>query len=86
MVSVRPFVQKMVWWVPKLAWLFDPRGRLTVTAGSDHLFHTCSLYVHAQSTFQILEKQNKFQVRIVISTGETVGMAEEINRFSLPDA
>ena len=53
----------------------DPRGRPTVTARSDHYIRTCCPYVPA---FQNLSKQNNFQVRIVIASGGTVGLAEWI--------
>ena len=52
----------------------DPRGRPTVTAGSDNYFHVC----RSVPTFQNLAKQNKFEVRIVIATVVTVGLAEWI--------
>ena len=59
--------------------IFDPRGRPTVMAGSDHYFRTCCLYVRPSvPTFQNLAKQNKVQAKIVISTGGTVGLAEWI--------
>ena len=57
----------------------DPRGRSAVTAGSDHYFHTCSLFVRQSvPTFQNLTKQNNMQVKKVIATGRTVGLAEWI--------
>ena len=53
----------------------DPRGRPTVTAGSDHYFRTCCLYIRPSvPTFQNLAKQN-VQARIVIATGGTVDLA-----------
>ena len=64
--------------------LFDPRGRPTVTAGSDHYFRTwCpsnpqSVRLSLRMSvpiFQNVAKQNNFQVRIVITTGETMGLA-----------
>ena len=54
----------------------DPRGRTTVTTGSDHYFHMWCLYVRTSPLFEI--KQNNFQVKIVIVTGGTVGLAEWI--------
>ena len=48
----------------------DPRGRPTVTAGSDRCFCTCRPYFQ---TFQ-----NKFQEKTIIDTCETVGLAEWI--------
>ena len=59
----------------KLQKLFDPRGRPTVTAGSDHYFCPCCLSVHPCPLFKI--SQN-FQVRIVIASGGTVGLSEWI--------
>ena len=47
--------------------LIDPLGRPKVTAGSDHYFRTCCLYVRPH-----------FEARTVIATGGTVGMAEWI--------
>ena len=58
------------------AWHIDPRGRPTVTAGSDHYFHTCCLSIR-RSKSQNLAIQT-FQTRIVIATGGTVGLAEWI--------
>ena len=58
--------------------IFYPRGRPTVNAGSDHYFHTChlsGLYFHPR--FQNLAKFN-FQVKIVTATCGTVGLAEWI--------
>ena len=43
--------------------------------GSDHYFHTCRPSI---PTFKNVLKQNKFQVRIVIATGGSVGLAERI--------
>ena len=61
---------------------FDPRGRPTVPAGSDHYFRTCCPYIRHYvayvPTFQNLAKQNKVQTKIVIATGGTVGLAEWI--------
>ena len=48
--------------------VFDPRGRPTVTAGSDHCFCTCRHF----------SKQNKFKAKTMFATGETVGQAEWI--------
>ena len=50
----------------------DPRGRIIVTASSDHYFSQWCLYVRP---YQTLVKQNKFQVSIVIATGGIVGQA-----------
>ena len=44
--------------------VFDPHGRPTVMADSDHYFHTSRLSI---STFLNPAKQNKFQVRIMFS-------------------
>ena len=54
---------------------YDLLGRPTHTAGSGHYFHMRCLYV---STFQYSSKQSKFQVRIVIGTGENVALAKGI--------
>ena len=54
--------------------LIDPRGRPTVTAGSDHCFHKCRPSVRPSP----LSKQNKFQAKTMFATGETVGLAEWI--------
>ena len=57
----------------------DSKGLPTFTASTDSYFHTWCLYVRASiSTFQNLAKQNKVQVRTVIATGGTVGLAEGI--------
>ena len=53
--------------------IFDQRGR--PVAGIGHYFHTLYLSVR---NFQNFGKQNKFQVRIVIATGGTVGLANRI--------
>ena len=45
-------------------------------AGSDHYCRKCCLSV--SPSFQNLTKQNNFQMRIVIATGGTVGLAEWI--------
>ena len=59
--------------------LYDPRGRPTVMAGSDHFFRTwCLSVLTSVPTFQNFAKRNNFQVRIVIATGGTVGLAEWI--------
>ena len=42
-------------------------------AGSDHCFHTCRPFVLPH-----FSKQNKFQMRTMFATGETVGLAEWI--------
>ena len=55
----------------------DPLGRPTITAGSDHYFRLCCLYIRF-STIQNLEKLNKIQERIMITIGGTVGPAEWI--------
>ena len=53
---------------------FDPRGRPTVIkAGRDHCFCTCHPSVRPQ-----FSKQNKFQEKTILATGETVGLAEWI--------
>ena len=54
----------------------DPRGRPTVTAGSDHYFRAWCPCVY--SHFSKSRKKNNFQVRIVIATGRFVGMAKWI--------
>ena len=46
-------------------------------ADSDHYFQTCCPYPSVP-TFQNLAKDNNFQVKIVITTGKTVGLAEWI--------
>ena len=58
----------------------DPRGRPTVTAGSDHYFRTCCLYVlpSVRPSPLLIISQIKFQTWIVIATGGTVGLAEWI--------
>ena len=58
---------KFIW----SARFFDPLGRPTITAGSDHCFHTCCPSVRTSvPNFQNLAKPNKFQA--------TVGLAEWI--------
>ena len=49
--------------------IFDPRGRPTVKAGSDHCF--CTSRPH-------FSKQNKFQAKTMSATDETLGLAEWI--------
>ena len=53
----------------------DPRGRPTVTAGSDHNFHT---FCPAIPTFQNLARQNNFHVKILIAIVGTAGLTEWI--------
>ena len=52
----------------------DPRGRPSVTAGSDHCFCTCRPSVCPH--FSNLAKQNK--VKTMFATGRTVGLAKWI--------
>ena len=47
------------------------RGRPTIPAGSDRCFCTCRPSVRPH-----FSKQNKFQAKTMIATGETVGLAE----------
>ena len=59
----------------------DPRGRPTVTAGSDHCFCTCRPFVSPSVRPYVrphFSKQNKFQAKTMFATGETVGLAEWI--------
>ena len=61
------------------AFTFDPRGRPTVTAGSDHYFsRVVYTSVRPSSLFKILQNKTKVQGGIVIATGRTVGLAEWI--------
>ena len=55
----------------------DPLGRPAVTAGSDFCFRKCYPSVRPSffHTFLNLAKQNKFQVKTMFTTGETVGLA-----------
>ena len=56
---------------------FDPLGRPTVTAGSDHCFRTCCPSVRPH--FSNLEKQTKkFLEKTMFTTGVTMGLAEWI--------
>ena len=53
---------------------FDPRGRPTVTAGSDNCFCTfVRPFVRPHDS-----KQIKFQAKTMFAAGETVGLAEWI--------
>ena len=56
---------------------FDPLGQPTVMAGRDHCFCTCRPFVRP-SVRSHFSKQNKFQAKTMVSTGETVGLAEWI--------
>ena len=56
---------------------FDPRGQPTVMAGSDHCFCTCRPFVR-RYVCPHFSKQNKFQVKTMFATGETVSQAEWI--------
>ena len=62
--------------------LIDPRGRPTVTAGSDHCFCTCRPFVRPPVRPHF-SKQNKFQAKTMFTTGKAVGLAEWINGVSL---
>ena len=53
--------------------IFDPLGRPTGPAGSDHYFHT--YFRTSVHTVQNIAKQNKHRVKIMITT---VGLAEGI--------
>ena len=81
-VPVRAFLRKKVSkmttiFFSVIRWtFFDPRGLPTVTVGSDHYF--LHLVYVRPSLFSILAKQNKFQARIVIASGEPVGLAKGI--------
>ena len=56
---------------------FDPLGRPTVTANSDHYYHICRPYVCPSPLFKI--SQNKtIHLKIRIATSATVGLAEGI--------
>ena len=59
-----------------LLFYIDPRGQLTVTAGSDHYFLTCCLSV--RTSFPTFQNIITFQAIIVIATGRTVGLASWI--------
>ena len=54
--------------------LFDPRGQPTVTAGSDHCFHTCCPSVRPHFSQSSKTKQQK----TMFATGVTVGLDEWI--------
>ena len=47
----------------KLYVVFDPRGRPTVPAGSDHCFCTCRLFLRPSVRPSHFSKQNKFQAK-----------------------
>ena len=57
---------------------FDPRGRPTITAGGDHYFRTCCLYVRPHFSKSRRTKTCKVQERIGIGSGGTVGLVEWI--------
>ena len=50
-------------------------GRPSVTIDGDHYFHIPCPFV---PIYPNLTKQNKFEVKIMIPTGETVGLTKEI--------
>ena len=60
----------------------DPRGRPTVTAGNDHYFRTCCLYVRPSvrpsPLLKISQNKTKVQAKLVFVIGGTVGLAEWI--------
>ena len=59
--------------------LIDPRGRPTVTGGSDHCFCTCRPFVRPSvcpSVRPLFSKQSKYQAKTMFITGETVSLAE----------
>ena len=53
-----------------------------MTAGSDHYFRTCCLFVRPSVSpsplFKISQNKKKFQAKIEITTGGTVDLAEWI--------
>ena len=56
--------------------IFDPLGQPTVTAGKDQI-----IFAHVVRTSSVrphISKQNKFQAKTMLATGETVGLAEWI--------
>ena len=45
------------WYIVIMILIVDPLGRPTVTAGSDHCFHTCCPYVRPHFSISIKTKQ-----------------------------
>ena len=76
-ISIYSVGQTFLWfqWDILLVSTIDPLGRPTVTAKSDHYFHT---YRPSVLTFQKLSKQNKLHMNIMFTTGATVVLAEGI--------
>ena len=58
--------------------LFDPRGRPTVTTGSDHCFRTWCPLVRPSVRASPLFKTKQISSETMFATGETVGLAEWI--------
>ena len=58
----------------RVRWFSDPLGRLTVPASSDHYFPP----IRPSPLFKILQSKTKPRLRIMITTGGTVGLAEGI--------
>ena len=52
--------------------IIDPRGRPTITAGSDHYFHTCQ----SHPKFQNLASNINLRVQLMITTEWTVSLAK----------
>ena len=71
--SLQPFLHfRMETFLASSSPVFDPLGRLTATAGSDHCFQMCpSVRPH-------FSKQNNSQAKTMFATGETVSLAEWI--------
>ena len=55
--------------------IIDPRGRPTVTVGSDHCIIVIIVRTSVRPHFS---KQNRFQAKTMFTTGEIVGLAEWI--------
>ena len=56
--------------------IFDPLGRPTVPARSDHYF--CTLSPSVRPHFSKYQKTKQTSLKIIIATGGTVGLAEGI--------
>ena len=74
-------LQLNLFWVRVYEHSIDPLGRRTVTAGSDHYFHTWCLSVRPSvrpSVPNFQDLANKFLVKLMIAASGTVGLTQRI--------
>lgn len=58
--------------------MVDPFGQHTVPTGSDYYYFHTFLYIPMFPLFQNITNENKCCVKIIIATGQTMGLAKSI--------